>query len=85
MAARFPDRERATAALQSIKQELDNGLEVDIAPLADDGRDHNSMLLAGHFDENVAPEVASIVQASGGEIVADVDERWTVPRHGSTR
>ena len=82
LAARFPDRERASAALRTLHQELDNGLQADIAPLAAERADENAMLLAGHFREEMTRDVVEIVEASGGEIVADVDERWTVPRFG---
>jgi hypothetical protein len=84
LAAKFPDRERAWAALSSIQQEIDNGVQVDIAPLAaETPAADNVTVLAGHFDEETTPEVVQIVEATGGEIVADVDERWTLPRFGS--
>lgn len=85
LAAKFPDRERASAALASLQQELNNGLEADIAPLAVDERHADAMLLAGQFNDEMKPEVTTIVEASGGEIVADVDVAWTVPRYRSTR
>lgn len=84
LAAKFPDRERASAALASLQQELNNGLEADIAPLAADERHADAMLLAGQFRDEMKPEVTTIVEASGGEIVADVDAAWTVPRQRST-
>jgi hypothetical protein len=81
VAAKFPDRERAAAALDSLHRELNNGLTAEIAPLASDAQPGQAAaVLAGHFREEQAPAVAQIVTASGGEIVADVDESWTRPR-----
>ncbi len=80
LAAKFPDPERAMAALDTLQREIDNGLQADIAPLATPERTATDTLLAGHFPEEQRAEVRDIVEASGGEIVADVDERWTRPR-----
>ena len=83
LAARFPDRRRASHALESLHRRLDETVEAEIAPLATPGEDAaDDTLLAGHFDEDQARDVVEIVRASGGEIVADVDERWTRPRRG---
>lgn len=81
LAARFPDYEHASQALESLQERLDNEVEAEIAPLASYDPTHPSdALLAGHFPEAQRPEVVEIVEESGGEIVADVDERWTLPR-----
>lgn len=80
VAARFPDRERAAAALDSIHRELNNGVAAEIAPLASDDDARAEAVLAGHFRDEHAPAVAEIVAASGGEIVTDIDEAWTRPR-----
>jgi hypothetical protein len=80
MAARFPDPERASAALHSLHRELDDEMKAEIAPLATAEGASTDTLLAGHFREEQRAEVAQIVEQAGGEIVADVDERWTRPR-----
>jgi hypothetical protein len=81
LAARFPDLEHASQALESLHDRLDPSVEVEIAPLAADGEsDAGDALLAGHFEEDQKPHVEEIVRQAGGEIVADVDERWTRPR-----
>jgi hypothetical protein len=83
LAARFPDREHAWQALESLQDRLDPAVEAEIAPLAA-GEADDDTLLAGHFAEEQKPHVEAIVREAGGEIVADVDERWTRPRHRST-
>lgn len=86
MAARFPDRERATVALDRLHRQLNNGLQAEIAPLASEREPASAVepasetVLAGHFPDEQTPAVADIVTASGGEIVTDVDEAWTRPR-----
>jgi hypothetical protein len=80
LAARFPDRERASAALDALQRKLDDEVKAEIAPLASMEPASTDTLLAGHFPEELKAEVCDIVAASGGEIVADVDARWTQPR-----
>ena len=80
LAAKFPDPERASAALDSLHQKLDDEIRAEIAPLAGGEGSATDFLLAGHFPDGVRSQVESIVEAQGGEIVADVDERWTRPR-----
>lgn len=38
------------------------------------------MLLAGRFSESHIRAVAEAVREAGGQVVADVDELWTLPR-----
>jgi hypothetical protein len=80
LAARFPDPQRASAALDTLHRRLDDGITAEIAPLAGDEGSATETLLAGHFPEDMKRSVRDIVEAAGGEIVADVDERWTRPR-----
>jgi hypothetical protein len=82
LAARFPDREHANQALESIQHRLDRPVQAEIAPLAAPEGAAQDTLLAGHFPEEQKPHVEEIVREAGGVIVADVDERWTRPRHG---
>jgi hypothetical protein len=82
LAARFPDREHATAALETLHDQLDESVEAEIAPLATNGSGlADDTLLAGHFADEQARDVVDIVRQTGGEIVADVDERWTRPNY----
>jgi hypothetical protein len=82
MAARFPDRGRASAVLDRLRRSLHiEPPDVAIAPLGvPELTDTDTTLLAGRVPDERAPEVARIVRESGGEVVADVDERWTQPR-----
>jgi hypothetical protein len=81
LAARFPDRERAWQALEKLQRRLDQSVQAEIAPLASTEAPAEETLLAGHFPEEIKPKVEEVVREAGGEIIADVDERWTRPRH----
>ena len=81
LAARFPDREHASAALGRLYQRFALGpRDVSIAPLGIPGEaTRDETLLAGRFPEDHTAEVDKVVRALGGEIVADIDERLTRP------
>jgi len=87
LAARFSDRERASAALLALRPRLNAPAEdVDIAPLgipglADEG---DQTLLAGRFHEQNVEFVRRTVAHEGGSVVTEVDERWTRPRLATT-
>jgi hypothetical protein len=82
IAAKFPDWSRASAALSSLQRRLTlSPRDAAIAPLGTPGeRSEGQALLAGRFADSQATVVAEAVRAAGGEVVADVDERWTLPR-----
>ena len=82
LAARFPDRGRASAVRDLLCRQLHLAPpDVDIAPLGVPGRESaGDTVLAGKFADEQAPRVAQLVRESGGEIVANVDESWTRPR-----
>lgn len=82
LAARFSDRGIASAVKDVLQRRLHVAPpDVDIAPLGIPGQPSaNDTLLAGRFSDDQAPEVAKLVREAGGEIVANVDERWTRPR-----
>ncbi len=82
VAARFPDRDRASAALDRLQRTVAvRPPDVGIAPLGLPGDDAHETLLAGRFPDEHLPDVVRLVRETGGEIVADVDEDWTLPRH----
>ena len=87
LAARFPDRERASAALGRLHRRLPlDPSDVDIAPLGIPGEETGSeTVLAGRFPDALAPEVDRLVREAGGEIVADIDERRTHRRPSARR
>ena len=82
VAARFPDPNRASAALSALRRHLPlSPRDAAIAPLGIPGASCDTdTLLAGHFHESDTLLVANVVRQQGGEIVADVDESWTLPR-----
>ncbi len=82
LAARFRDRRAASAVRDRLIQTVHADVpDVDIAPLGDPGQpDSNDMVLAGRFADEEASAVAELVREGGGEIVANVDEKWTQPR-----
>ncbi|HYI21982.1 MAG TPA: hypothetical protein VEX62_05020 [Candidatus Limnocylindrales bacterium] len=56
--------------------------DVAVAPLGTPGQPPaDEMVLAGRFADDSADTVVALVREAGGEIVADVDETWTRPRH----
>jgi hypothetical protein len=81
LAAKFPERNRASAVLSRLEYALAiHPPDVAIAPLGEPGSDiAGETLLAGHFPDERLPEVIRLVHDGGGEVVANVDERWTVP------
>jgi hypothetical protein len=87
LAARFPNRERASLALGRLHRRFRLGpLDVGIAPLGIPGeRSESETVLAGRFPENRMAEVGRVVREAGGEIVADVDESRTRPRQAAPR
>lgn len=54
--------------------------DADVAPLGTPGQPaSNDALLAGRFPDDQASLVMDYVRRAGGEVVANVDERWTRP------
>ncbi|HWH24234.1 MAG TPA: hypothetical protein VNW68_05000 [Candidatus Limnocylindria bacterium] len=88
VAAKFPDRTRATRALGQLRRELPvDPRDVAIAPLGIPGkRSNGDTVLAGRFPDERRAELGRLVRDAGGEILADVDERLTKPwRRGAPR
>jgi hypothetical protein len=86
LAARFPDRDRASAVLDRLQQTIHVPRpDVAIAPLgmSNGNDDEEQTLLAGRFPDERLPEITRLVREAGGEIVANLDERLTRPRSGT--
>ena len=83
LAARFPDKRGASAALDALRARLHLPAgDAAIAPLGTPGEGETGdlTLLAGRFRDDQTASVRALVKQSGGEVVADVDEEWTQPR-----
>ena len=77
VAARFSESSQASAARDLLEREL-NQPGVEVAPLAHPGEPvSGDALLAGRFPDEQARTAVELVEGAGGEIVADIDERWT--------
>jgi len=84
VAARFSEPDQASAARDLLARELEHA-DVAVAPLGHPGEaTYGDALLAGRFPDEQAPVVVELVQRAGGEIVADIDERWTGMASAST-
>ena len=81
VAARFREPRRAAAVLHWLYDRLNVApRDADVAPLGTPGQPaSNDAVLAGRFPDDQASIVMDAVRRAGGEIVANVDERWTQP------
>jgi hypothetical protein len=78
LAAAFEDPTAARSALEELRDRF--GLLPDdagIAPLGDDRHDAGRTVLAGRFGDDEVERIREVVAQHGGEVVSDVDERWT--------
>jgi hypothetical protein len=84
LAARFPDRQRASTVLGALHRRFPvDPQDVAIAPLGVPGQaSDGETLLAGRFPEELTDQVGEIVYEAGGEIVVDMDEARTRPSTG---
>ena len=80
LAATFSDRSAAAGVLRELRARYELGPEdAALAPLGDSGARDGLTLLAGRFyDERVA-DIRQLIERHGGQVVADVDKRWTDP------
>ena len=85
VAARFPEPSQASAARDLLQRELNNA-DVEVAPLGHPGEaGSGDAVLAGRFSEDVVGIAVELVESAGGEIVADIDERYTGSASGGSR
>jgi hypothetical protein len=78
LAVAFAERSAAIRALDALR--LRYGLEptdASVAPLGSDGASTARTVVAGRFRDEVVDDVRRYVTELGGEVVSDVDERWT--------
>ena len=81
LAATFSDREAAREVLNELRRRYDLDPEdAAVAPLGMNGIGPSpKTLLAGRFWEDRVLEIREFIEQHGGEVVADVDKRWTDP------
>jgi hypothetical protein len=78
LAVAFPERTVALRALEALRSHYELGpTEASIAPLGSDSMDGARTVFAGRFRDEVVADVRRYVAELGGEVVSDVDERWT--------
>ena len=78
LAAAFEDSVAARSALDELRDRY--GLrpgDASIAPLGDDDHAATRTVLAGRFVDDSVPGIRDVVTSHGGEVVSEVDERWT--------
>lgn len=86
LAARFPEPRRAVAVLDVLRDRLNVARrDAAVAPLGTLGSEPaNEAVLAGRFPDEQASYVVDLVHRAGGEVVTNVDERWTRPAPART-
>src|SRR3954466_7437153 len=77
VAARFSEPSQASAARDLLERAVDHA-SLEVAPLGHPGEEiSGDAVLAGRFPDEAAPAAVAIVERAGGEVVVDIDERWT--------
>ena len=80
LAATFSDREQADGVLRELRSRYELGPEdAALAPLGTAGARNGLTVLAGRFYEERVREIRELIEQRGGQVVADVDKRWTDP------
>ena len=75
-AASFQTKDSAVQALQALDRRFRANASIQIAPLGHaGGGDGPSMVLAGRVDDTVIGAVRDTVDALGGDVLVDVEER----------
>ena len=84
VAARFREPRRAVAVLHWLHDRMNVApRDADVAALGTPGQPPtNDAVLAGRFPDEQASLVMDAMRRAGGEVVANVDERWTLTQPG---
>ena len=78
LAVAFPERNSAIRALDDLRTRYALGpADASVAPLGSDPANAARTVFAGRFRDEVISDVRRYVTDLGGEVVSDVDERWT--------
>jgi hypothetical protein len=78
LAAAFPNAPAARSALDELRGRFGPaGVDSSTAPLGNGDPSGSRTVLAGRFPDEAVPEISAIVAHHGGQVVSDVDERWT--------
>jgi hypothetical protein len=78
LAAAFRERRAATRVLQELVRRYElRPDDASVAPLGTAGQAPAATVLAGRFHDEVVPEIRRVVAENGGEVLSEVDERWT--------
>jgi hypothetical protein len=78
LAAAFENPRAARNALDELRHRY--GLlpsDASIAPLGNGDRSGARTVLAGRFYDDAVPEIRALVAEHGGQVLSEVDERWT--------
>ena len=78
LAVAFEDAGAATQALEELQRRYALGPDdASVAPLGAVDGPGPSAVLAGRFDDDEVADVRALLAERGGEVVSEVDERWT--------
>ncbi len=78
LAAAFADESAARRALDELRERYGLGPDdAGIAPLGDGQSGPSRVVLAGRFADDGVHTVRELLAEFGGEVVSEVDERWT--------
>jgi hypothetical protein len=78
LAAAFPNPRAARSALDELRRRFGpGGLDASTAPLGNGDPSGSRTVLAGRFPDEAVSEIRGIVAQHDGQVVSDVDERWT--------
>lgn len=78
LAASFADAAAARSVLDELRDRfaLRPG-DASMAPLGDGDHSEAKTVVAGRFEDDAVSDIRAVVAAYGGEVVSEVDERWT--------
>jgi hypothetical protein len=77
LAAAFPNPRSAGSALDDLRRRFGQAVDARTAPLGNVDTSGSRTVLAGRFRDEEVPEILATIARHGGQIVSNVDERWT--------